>query len=161
MKKLIFYVLLFGFLLTSCNGNDTYNDCVHNKDGTIDVNNKCLRMTNSYKHTCELHDMQSLLLKNNKDNYAFGAFVLGMGVYSSGSSTKVSYYAYIRGTEGFRLQEVDSNYVEIVETNEIGPSIKGAFNEYGEIDGFYSDYVMYVPIGTIYQEYSADIRDLQ
>ena len=66
------------------------------------------------------------------------------------------YYIFIKGAEGYRLQELNSNYVELVETNTIEPCIEGYFSSMGEVYTA-TYYTIYVPVGTITEEYSAEL----
>lgn len=104
----------------------------------------------------ETRSIKGLQLESNATTKSSGAFILGVGVYNSDENIKTYYYTYIMGKEGYRLQELDSCRVEIVETNDIQPSIKGVFSFSGRINEF-ENYVVYVPVGTIFEEYSARI----
>ena len=42
--------------------------------------------------------------------------------------------------------------MEIVETNDKPPGIEGVFNDNGSFK-LLEDYIIYVPVGTIYEEY--------
>lgn len=127
----------------------------------------------------EIRPIKSCVLSSEVESYAHGAFVLGVGTYSSGSETHIDYYLYIKGVEGFRLQKLDFNKVEIVETDEVEPSIKGYFSETGKIyaspddieifdwvhDDYsefneYTNYTLYVPTGTIKAEFNADVNQI-
>lgn len=60
------------------------------------------------------------------------------------------------GEEGYKLTELDSSQVEIVETDEIKPCAKITYYQ-DEYNTKYNDYVLYVPTGTITQEYKVTI----
>ena len=105
----------------------------------------------------EYRDIKSCVLSTNQSSEASGAFILGCGVFSTKENITTKYYMYIKGTEGFKLQEIDSQYLEIVETDEKQPQIKGSFSDGGTVKD-YTDYVVYVPLGTITQEYKTDIN---
>lgn len=127
----------------------------------------------------ETREIKSCILDSEVLNKAHGSFVLGVGTYSSSSSISTKYYIYIKGNEGFRLQEIYSDNLEIVETNDIDPCIKGYFSENGKVyhneldidcyDAFsdnisdfekFCEYIIYVPIGTIKEKYSSDIMEI-
>lgn len=124
----------------------------------------------------ETREIKSCILDSSVEHRAGGSFVLGVGTYTSSSSINTKYYIYIKGIEGYRLQEIDANNLEIVETDEIQPCIKGYFTDSGkvynsayDIDLYYQggynssdfekfiDYTIYVPVGTIKEQYSTDV----
>lgn len=124
----------------------------------------------------ETREIKSCILDSSIETRAGGAFVLGVGTYTSSSSINTEYYVYVKGAEGYRLQEIDSNNLEIVETDDIKPCIKGYFSDEGkiyksayDIDEYYEssyssskfkkflNYTIYVPTGTIKEQYSTDI----
>ena len=124
----------------------------------------------------ETRPIQSCVLNSEIQNTAHGSFVLGIANYTESSSLSTSYYVYVKGTEGYRLQRLYFDNVEIVETDEVEPCIKGYFKSNGkvyksvyDIDGYYHEndelyepmtqYILYVPTNTIRQEYSVDILE--
>ena len=123
--------------------------------------------------TIEEKPIKSCILDSSKSQTANGSFVLGIGSYKSSSSINVTYYIYMKGNEGYVLQDLDSNNVEIVETNDKKPCIKGVFDKFGRIykgeyvhDGFaevrydgINKYVIYVPEGYIKEDYSNDLKE--
>lgn len=104
----------------------------------------------------EIRPIKSCVLYEEKDSNSEGVFILGFATFSSSSHMITKYYLYIKGIEGYRLQEIDSSDVELVETNDIEPCIKGYFTYNGEVSSI-DYYTIYVPIGTITEEYSAEL----
>lgn len=104
----------------------------------------------------EIREIKGLKLSENMTTDGNGVFFLGVGIYESGSEINTDYYTYIKGVEGFRLQVIKSDFLEIVETNDVKPCIKGIFDYDGSISYGYN-YIIYVPEGTIYEEYNADL----
>lgn len=116
----------------------------------------CVSASGCGSSPTEIREIKGLKLSENITTNSEGVFFLGVGVYASGSEINTDYYTYIKGVEGFRLQVIKSDYLEIVETNDTKPSIKGIFHYDGSIMYGYN-YIIYVPEGTIYEEYSADL----
>lgn len=104
----------------------------------------------------EYRPIKSCVLTQNTSEKTSGDFVILFASYSSEESLETNYYLYIKGKEGFRLQKISSEYLEIVETDDIEPQIKGNFYYDGKVNT-YTNYIAYVPIGTITQEYKAVI----
>ena len=102
-------------------------------------------------------DVKSCILEENEHSYSSGTFVLGFGVYGSGSSIETEYYMYIKGNEGFRLQKINSDYLEIVETDDVEPCIKGDFYSDGKVEQG-NNYIIYLPVGTIKEEYKVNLE---
>lgn len=126
----------------------------------------------------EIRPIKSCILSSEVETSSGGAFILGVATYHSNSETCVDYYVYIKGNEGYRLQKINFNNIEIVETDEIEPSIKGYFSNEGKIyqsvydiesyDGLTSsyslyktclNYVLYVPTGTVKTEFDVDVNE--
>ena len=116
----------------------------------------CVSMIACTEYKTGTREIKGLKLSENMTTDSSGVFFLGVGVYESDSEINTDYYTYIKGVEGFRLQVIKSDYLEIVETNDIKPCIKGTFHYDGSIIYGYN-YIIYVPEGTIYEEYSADL----
>ena len=117
----------------------------------------------------EIRPIKSCQLINVQQQSTSGNFILFVGTYSSDIISEIRYYMYIKGNEGYRLQYIPSDNLEIVETNEIEPCIKGVFNSDGKINEYttddgqtfcWNDYIVYVPIGTIYQEYNISLNNI-
>ena len=104
----------------------------------------------------ETRPIKSCFLYGERESNSGGEFILGFATYESSNKMTTKYYLYVKGVEGYRLQEIDSSYVELVETNDNEPSIKGVFTENGEVCT-YTYYTIYVPVGTITEEYSAEL----
>lgn len=104
----------------------------------------------------ETRPIKSCVLSGNTQTASSGMFVLGFATFESSDEMTTKYYLFVKGIEGYRLQEIDSSYVELVETNDNEPSIKGVFTENGEVCT-YTYYTIYVPVGTITEEYSAGL----
>lgn len=104
--------------------------------------------------------IKTCVLKQEYKTESGGAFIILYAAIQSKKSVETNYYIYIKGIEGFRLQKINSNNLEIVETNEMEPQIKGIFSYDGKIID-YEDYIAYVPEGTITQEYKAEITGVE
>lgn len=109
----------------------------------------------SPKPTETIKPIKSLVLNIDEQSYTSGSFILGFGSIQSATSIETKYYIYIMGDEGYKLTEIDSSHLEIVETDDVKPCIKIIDDGYG--NRYYYDYVVYVPLGTITQEYKATI----
>lgn len=126
----------------------------------------------------ETRSIKSCVLNSNEESHAHGQFILGVGIHNSSSSIETKYYIYVKGVEGYRLQEIDADNLEIVETDEIEPCIKGWFSDDGKVyqnvyeideydisDYYKSDfeeflnYTIYVPVGTIKEQFSTDLPE--
>lgn len=114
-------------------------------------------LTGCSKRLVETRPIKSCNLSSMIGESADGKFVMGFASYKSEKKITTRYYLYILGDEGYRLQEIESEDLEIVETNDVEPCIKGVFMPKGIIS-VYEDYIAYVPIGTITQEYDATIK---
>ena len=121
------------------------------------------------KYQVEEKPIKSCILYSTKQESSNGSFVLGVGSYYSDSSSQIKYYIYMKGLEGFVLQDLDAENVEIVETNEKSPCIKGIFDSSGRIyqseyvgyerhEGL-DKYVIYVPEGYIKEDYSNNLKE--
>lgn len=126
----------------------------------------CLFILTGCSRESETREIKSIVLKQENEKSASGSFLL-YGDYKSDEEIKTKYYLYIKGKEGFRLQTIDSDYLEIVETNDIEPCIKGVFNIYGKVYNRYNvlseadaEYTVYVPVGTIIEEYKVDLTEI-
>jgi len=109
----------------------------------------------------ETRNIKSCVLDKQTTNSSSGTFILGMGVFSSDTDITTKYYMYIKSDEGYRLQEIDSEYLQIVETDKRTPSIKGYFSSDDGVSGgiiYGGQYTVYVPTGTITQEYKTKIN---
>lgn len=127
----------------------------------------CLFILTGCSRESETREIKSIVLKQENEKSASGSFLLLYGNYKSDEEIKTKYYLYIKGIEGFRLQTIDSDYLEIVETNDIEPCIKGVFNIYGKVYNRYNvpsgadaEYTVYVPVGTIIEEYKVDLTEI-
>jgi len=102
--------------------------------------------------------IKSCVLITNNETREKGTFILGCATFSSENQMTTRFYMYIKGKEGYTLRSIDSSNLEIVETNEIEPCIKGDF--YVSDPSYiseYEDYTIYVPVGTIEETYSGNI----
>ena len=116
------------------------------------------------EYQVEEKPIKSCILYSNEQASSYGSFVLGVGSYYSSSSIQFKYYIYMKGLEGFVLQDLDAENVEIVETNEKSPCIKGIFDSAGRIykweyEKDFDKYVIYVPVGYIKEDYSNELKD--
>lgn len=102
----------------------------------------------------ETKSIRSLKLTSIESVEQKGTFILGVGTYQAKSTIETKYYLYVLKDEGYILTEIDSNRLEIVETDEIEPCIKGQFQANGKLNATW-DCTVYVPVGTIFEEYSA------
>lgn len=122
------------------------------------------------KPQVEEKPIKSCILYTSEQESSYGSFVLGVGSYYSSSSIQFNYYIYMQGLEGFVLQDLDAENVEIVETNEKSPCIKGFFDSSGrifkcdyeigfeDVEGL-NKYVIYVPEGYIKEDYSNNLKE--
>ena len=100
----------------------------------------------------EYQEIKSFSLGSETTFFGPGSFVLGCGYSVSGSCTELKYYFYKKGQVGYILCSIGVDRVEIVETNDKPPGIEGVFNDNGSFK-LLEDYIIYVPVGTIYEEY--------
>lgn len=94
-----------------------------------------------------------------------GSYFLFFGGVEGGTSEQLYYYFYAKLNEGYKLYKVPMSYVEIVETNDIEPSIKAPYNVYRNnycivVDGGYRTVVIYVPVGSIVPTYDLDVSKI-
>lgn len=104
----------------------------------------------------EIREIKSLVLTTETTITQKGAFIIAVGTFSSEEEINKYYYLFIKGQEGFRLQKISSNNIEIVETDDVSPQIKGYFYYNGEIKDW-TNYIVYVPIGTIFVNYDVNM----
>lgn len=104
----------------------------------------------------EYRSIKSCALKTEESEQSSGKFVIFYANMQSKEIITTDYYMYIKGIEGHRLQKINSECLEIVETNEVEPQVKGHFYKDGKVSEWES-YIAYVPVGTITQEYSAKV----
>lgn len=120
-------------------------------------------------------NIQSCVLSSDVREHMNGAFILGTGSFQNNQTTEFKYYLYIEGNKGYKLQNIEAKFVELVPTDEIYPHIEGHFDEYGDVFSFktayerkrtgqYSNYcnemiryTIYVPTNYITEEYQLDI----
>ena len=107
-------------------------------------------------HVVECQDIKSFSLHGNSTSSTFGSFSLGCGYVVSNSSTKLEYYFYKMGQVGYVLCSIDAKRVEIVETDDKPPCIEGFFDDKGGLKP-YETYIIYVPVGTIFEEYKVEL----
>lgn len=118
-----------------------------------------LSMTVIFLTSCDMpppetKSIRSLKLTSIESVEQKGTFILGVGTYQAKSTIETKYYLYVLKDEGYMLTEIDSNRLEIVETDEIEPCIKGQFQANGKLNSTW-DCTAYVPVGTVFEEYSA------
>lgn len=104
----------------------------------------------------ECQEIKSFALHSETSTSASGAFYLGCGYVTSSGSTDLKYYFYKKGQVGYVLCSISASRVELVETDEKPPGIEGIFTDSGDIKMF-DDYVIYVPTGTIFEEYKVEL----
>lgn len=120
----------------------------------------------------ERKSIQSCVLESSKNLDVSGSFILGIGSVGGSTYNDIKYYFYMKSENGYKLKSIDTNYVEIVETNNIEPCIEGYFTEYGD---FYNElmciganekytkkvtsYTLYVPEGTLKQSFDINLVD--
>ena len=107
-------------------------------------------------HDVECQDIKSFSLHGNPTSNTVGSFSLGCGYVVSNSSTKLEYYFYKMGQVGYVLCSIDAKRVEIVETDDKSPCIEGFFDDNGGLKP-YETYIIYVPVGTIFEEYKVEL----
>ena len=104
----------------------------------------------------ECHEIKSFSLYSNSSSSTFGSFSLGCGYVVSTSGSKLEYYFYKKGQVGYVLCSIDAKRVEIVETDDKPPCIEGSFYDNGGLK-WNETYIIYVPVGTIYEEYKVQL----
>ncbi len=104
----------------------------------------------------ECQEIKSFALHSETATSASGAFYLGCGYVTSSGSTELKYYFYKKGQVGYVLCSISASRVELVETDEKPPGIEGIFTDSGDIKLF-ENYVIYVPTGTIFEEYKVEL----
>lgn len=104
----------------------------------------------------ECRSIKSCALRTEMTEQSSGKFVILYASIQSEETVTTDYYLYIMGIEGYRLQKINSTDLEIVETDTLEPQIKGRFYSNGKV-GDVQDYIAYVPVGTITQEYSTKV----
>ena len=104
----------------------------------------------------ECYEIKSFSLHSENISFCSGSFVLGYGCSYSSSFTDLKYYFYKKGQVGFILCSVDAQRVEIVETDDKSPCIEGLFNDDSTLK-FNETYIIYVPVGTIFEEYKVEL----
>lgn len=107
-------------------------------------------------YTEETRPIKSIYLKQSTETHSRGSMFLMFGTYRSDEEVKTRYYLYVKGVEGYRLQQVDADKLEIVETNDVEPCIKGYFRVDGSINDI-QDYIVYIPEDSIVEEYKVSL----
>ena len=110
--------------------------------------------------TEERRNLASLQLQKETKESAYGCFIYGTGVYSSGSEQKMCYYFYEEQPQGgYQLVKMDADDVLIC------PELEGREQPYEIItkDGY--DAIkcrqMYLPKDAIQADYDADISNVE
>lgn len=108
----------------------------------------------------EQRNLASLQLQKETESSAYGCFIYGTGVYSSGSEQKMCYYFYEEQPQGgYQLVKMDADDVLIC------PELEGREQPYEIItkDGY--DAIkcrqMYLPKDAIQADYDADISNVE
>lgn len=109
----------------------------------------------NYGTEIETKEIKSIYLRQENETSASGVAFIMFGNYSKNQKINTKYYLYIKGEYGYKLQEIDADKLEIVETDEIEPCIKGDF-WYGDIDERYT-YIAYIPTNSIIEEYDVNL----
>ena len=104
---------------------------------TFDVNEQSTTITKPIKS-----------LQIDKEHDKPGIFTLGI------DQNYTTYYVNIKGEKGYILTPLDSESVELVETDEKDPCIEITTNVLMS-----NTYTIYVPVGTINQTYNATIQN--
>lgn len=132
------------------------------------------KITKQETQNTETREIKSCILNSKIEEETNESFVLGVdGDFRT--NTNINYYIYIKGSEGFRLQKINAEHVELVFTNKIEPCIKGVFKDNGSIYSSIIDtldegtsnemadsvieYILYVPENTIQKSYSIDLEE--
>lgn len=105
----------------------------------------------------ENREIKGFVLKTETIMEQTGTFVIAVGHIATEEKTEKYYYLFVKGQEGFRLNKINSDNLEIVETDDASPYIKGVFYYDGKINK-YGDYIVYVPTGTIFVDYDVNIN---
>lgn len=116
----------------------------------------CVAENDSESIPVECQEIKSFALHSEISTSTSGAFYLGCGYVASGGSTEMKYYFYKKGQVGYVLCSISASRVELVETDEKPPGIEGIFTDSGDIKVF-ENYVIYVPTGTIFEEYKVEL----
>lgn len=94
-----------------------------------------------------------------------GSYFLFYGSVHGSTSEELYYYMYAKLNEGYKLYKIPMSYVEIVETDDIEPSIKAEYNTYKnkyciQVENGYRSVVVYIPSGSIVPTYDLDVNNI-